>query len=160
VTEPKTLPTDADPAAFVAAVPDPTRRRDAETLLAMLAEVSGEPPVVWGDGLVGFGRYRYRYASGREGDWPRIAFSPRKAQSVLYLMDGFDGREELLSRLGPHRTGASCLYLKRLADVDPAVLAELCRASLARMAALYPLPEGDNAARDPNRPGIPAPNPA
>ena len=134
----KTVPTDADPVAFVAAVPDATRRRDAETLLALLGEISGEPPVLWGDALVGFGRYRYRYASGREGEWPRIGFSPRKQQTVLYLMPGFEGREDLLARLGPHKTGASCLYLKRLSDVDPGVLADLCRASLARMGELYP----------------------
>lgn len=138
MSDAKTRPGSTDPRAFVAAIPDATRRADAEALLALLGEVSGESPVIWGDSIVGFGRYHYRYASGREGDWPRIGFSPRKQQTVLYLSDGFAGREEMLARLGPHKTGASCLYIKRLADVDRAVLAELCRASLARMAELYP----------------------
>lgn len=138
VSDAKTLPTTIDPRAFVAAVPDAKRRADAEALLAFLEDVTGEAPVMWGDSIVGFGRYHYRYASGREGDWPRIGFSPRKQQTVLYLSDGFEGWEEMLARLGPHKTGASCLYIKRLADVDMGVLADLCRASLARLAKEYP----------------------
>ena len=121
----KTQPTDADVDAFVAAVEPRRRREDAAALLALMRRVTGQEPVMWGPSIVGFGRFTYASASGRSGEWLAIGFSPRKAASTVYLMDGFAGREDLLARLGPHTTGASCLYLKRLADVDLEVLAEL-----------------------------------
>jgi Domain of unknown function (DU1801) len=126
----KTLPTQDDVAAFLAAVPDERRRADARTLCSLLSEVTGEPPVLWGTSIVGFGTYHYRYESGHEGDSALVGFSPRKANLVLYLVGGFaDRHQNLLEKLGPHRTGKGCLYLKSLADVDLAVLRQLVERS-------------------------------
>jgi hypothetical protein len=116
---------------FLAAVPDETRRADAAVVARLMEEVTGQPPVLWGTSMVGFGHYHYRYESGREGDSPVVGFSPRKAQLVLYLMNGFESYGELLGRLGRHSTGKSCLYIKRLSDVDLAVLRELIERSVA-----------------------------
>ena len=125
MTGPKTRPTDIDVVAFLDAVPDERRRADAETVCRLMQEVSGEPPVMWGASMVGFGSVHLRYATGRELDWPVVAFSPRKAATTVYLMDGFEERADLLARLGRHTIGKSCLYLKRLSDVDLDVLREL-----------------------------------
>jgi hypothetical protein len=125
VAENKTKPTDADVDAFIDAVESDRRREDARTVLAAFREVTGEEPVMWGPSMVGFGSIHYRYASGREGDAMAAGFSPRKAALVVYLAEGFDGREELLARLGPHTIGRACLYLKRLDTVDLDVLREL-----------------------------------
>jgi hypothetical protein len=134
----KTVPTAADVAAFIAAVPDATRRADAETLAALMARLSGEPAKMWGPSIIGFGEYHYRYDSGRTGSMSRIGFSPRKAETVVYLIDGFTGQADLLARLGKHRIGKSCLYIKRLADIDMSVLEAMITASLATMAERYP----------------------
>jgi hypothetical protein len=125
VAGPKTRPTDADVGAFVDSVADERRRDDARTVCRLMQEVTGEEPVLWGTNIVGFGSVRLRYASGRELDWPVTGFSPRKAATTVYLMDGFEERSDLLARLGPHSIGKSCLYLKRLSDVDLDVLREL-----------------------------------
>lgn len=132
--EPKTRPTGASVAAFIDAVPDERRRADCREVGLMMQTVTGEPPQMWGAAIVGFGRYRQRTANGREDDWPVIAFSPRKNDLVLYLMPGFEQQQDLLARLGRHRTGKVCLYLKRLSDVDPGVLRQLVDASVAGMA--------------------------
>jgi hypothetical protein len=95
-----------------------------------MAEVTGDEPRLWGRGMVGFGTYHYRYESGREGDWFVTGFAPRKNDLTLYIMAGFDRYEALMSRLGKYRTGKSCLYVKRLADVDEAVLRELVEESV------------------------------
>ena len=122
----KTLPTGEDAEAFIAAVTDAARREDARALCALLAGWTGEPPAMWGTSIVGFGSYRYRYESGREGTGPLVGFSPRKANLVLYLVGGVQDRyPKLLERLGPHKLGKGCLYLKRLGDVDREVLREL-----------------------------------
>lgn len=133
-SEPKTKPTDASVTDFIAAVENPVRRADAETVLKMLGEVSGEPPVLWGASIIGFGSYR-----GPTGDWPIIGFSPRKANLVVYLMTGFSGEAELLARLGKHKTGSSCLYINKLADVDLDVLRQLAELSTTDMRARYPV---------------------
>ena len=130
--EPKTRPTDASVPDFIAAVENPVRRADAEAISAMMAEATGEPPVLWGASIVGFGRYR-----GPTGDWPLVGFSPRKANLVLYIMPGFAEQADLLARLGKHRTGSACLYLNRLADADPAILRELIDRSIASVRARY-----------------------
>ena len=123
---PKTRPTGADVHAFIAAVPDDARREDARALCGLLSDWTGEPPVVWGSSIVGFGAHHYRYESGHEGTAPLVGFAPRKANLVLYLVGGFADRyPAVLERLGPHTTGKACLYLKRLGDVDPEVLREL-----------------------------------
>jgi len=124
-----TAPTDRDPYAFVAEVRSPGRRRDAGTLIELLSHVTGERPVMWGPSIVGFGAYRYRYESGREGEMAAAGFSPRSAATVIYLADGTARHAELLARLGPHTTGVSCLYLRRLEQVDLDVLEQVLRAS-------------------------------
>jgi hypothetical protein len=132
---PKTTATDADVDAFLAAIPDDHKRSDSELICRLMAEETGEPPRMWGAGIVGFGSYRLRYADGREADWMALGFSPRKQSLVLYLMDGFEDYDALLARLGKHSTGKACLYVKRAADVDLDVLRELVRRSYAHTAA-------------------------
>lgn len=128
---PKTVPTDADPRAFVAAATPERRRRDAERVLDLMADVTGEPPVMWGPSIVGFGSVRYTYASGRSGDWPPVGFSPRKTALTVYLMDGLEAHADDLAQLGPHTTGQGCLYLKDLDRVDVPVLERIVRAAWA-----------------------------
>lgn len=134
----KTQPTPVAVEAFLETVSDPGRRSDALELCALLERLSGEPPVMWGPSIVGFGRYSYRYDSGRGGTMCRIGFSPRKANLVLYIVDGFPEYADLLARLGKHKTGKSCLYLSRLEHINLAVLEQLCSASLAELARRYP----------------------
>ena len=136
--EAKTKPTEISVADFIAAVENLQRRADAETLCALFEEVSGEPPVMWGPSIIGFGRYHYRYASGHEGDAPRLGFSPRKAQTVLYVMSGFDGQDAMIARIGKVKTSVSCMYVNRLDQIDLGVLREMAVASLAQMRELYP----------------------
>ena len=124
-SEPKTKPTDVPVEDFIAAVDNPTRRADALVVRDMLAEVTGEQPVMWGPSIIGYGSYR-----GPTGDWPIVGFSPRKANLVLYVL-GFEGQDELLSKLGKHKTGNSCLYINRLSDVDTGVLREITERSVA-----------------------------
>ena len=133
MAENKTKPTDISAANFIAAVPDPVRRADAETVSAMMERLSGEPPVMWGPSIIGFGAYRYRYGSGREGVACRIGFSPRKTELVFYVLDGNADQSVALARLGKHRSGKGCLYVKRLADIDTGVLEELVQAKIDRM---------------------------
>lgn len=138
MAENKTLPTQASVDQFLAGVADSGQREDAKALIALLSRVSGETATLWGPSIIGFGRYAYRYDSGRTGEMCRIGFSPRKGKTVLYIVDGFPQHEEQLARLGKHKTGKSCLYIKRLSDVDMKVLEEMCSASLASMAERYP----------------------
>lgn len=133
MAEPKTRPTDVPVADFIAAVDNPRRRADAEVMQALLSEITGVAPVMWGPSIIGYGSYK-----GPTGDWPRIGFSPRKAQLVLYLMGDFDAREALIARLGKVSTKGGCLYINRLDAVDEGVLRELVAASLAHMRAKYP----------------------
>lgn len=141
MAEPKTRPTDVDPKAFIAALPDPQRRADAEKVLAMLERVTGEPAVMWGPSIIGFGSYPNR-CGNRIDEWPRSGFAPRGKETVVYLVPaenyGEDKRAEELSRLGKHRFGKSCLYLKRLSDVDEAVLEEMIAGDLVYMDKKYP----------------------
>jgi len=123
---PLTRPTGTPVDAFLASVPDERRRADAVAVCKLMAEVTGEPAQMWGASIVGFGTYHYRYDSGHEGDAPLVGFSPRKTQLVIYLVGGYEERyQAALARLGPHKTGKGCLYLKRLADVDRDALREL-----------------------------------
>lgn len=121
----KTTATPVPVAEFLAAVPDPQRRADAEVVLELMREATGEAPVMWGPSIVGFGRYRYRYDSGHSGEMCLAGFSPRKAELVVYLVPGLAGQDALLAKLGPHRSGKSCLYLRRLDGVDLDVLRQL-----------------------------------
>ncbi|MBI4941520.1 MAG: DUF1801 domain-containing protein [Actinobacteria bacterium] len=131
MAEPKTKPTDASVEAFLAAVPDDTRRADAHAVCALIGEVTGTAPVMWGDAIVGFGLTRYANAQGKAVEWFPVGFSPRKQQTVVYLLEGFEQHTDLLARLGKHSTGRACLYVKRLSDVDTDVLAELVRRAWA-----------------------------
>ena len=134
----KTQLNDANVEEFLAAVENDRRREDSFTVLELMKRVTGEKPRMWGTSIVGFGSYHYRYASGREGDWPRIGFSPRKQSLTIYVMPGFSTHDDLLSRLGKHRTGKSCLYVNKLADIDMDVLEQLVRSSLETMRERYP----------------------
>ena len=134
MAELKTQQNDASVTDFINGV-DEKRRDDCFALLDLMEEVTGAPATMWGSAIVGFGNYHYTYASGREGDWPVVGFSPRKQNLTLYIMAGFDRYEELLAKLGKHSTGKSCLYIKRLSDVDRDVLRELVQASVAHMQA-------------------------
>lgn len=137
MAENKTKPTQVSVAAFLDAVEPPQRREDGKTVCAMMERICGEPPVMWGPSIIGFGSYTYR-CGRREESAPRSGFSPRKAATVVYLVPGYDGKDEQLARLGKHTTGASCLYIKKLADVDLKVLEEMMRDSLAYMDEKYP----------------------
>lgn len=138
MAELKTQRTDASVADFLNAIPDAGRRADSLAVADLMASVTGAPAEMWGPSIVGFGTCRYRYASGREGEWPVVGFSPRKQNLTLYLTSGFDGYDELMARLGKHTTSKACLYIKRLSDVNLDVLRELVAASVADVRATYP----------------------
>jgi Domain of unknown function (DU1801) len=131
MAELKTQANDGDVDAFLDRVPDPQRRADAVAVRKLMADVSGQPGRMWGDSIVGFGQQHLRYSSGRELDWFVVGFSPRKQSMTIYLTEGFEAHQALLDRLGPHSLGKSCLYVKRLDDVDIDVLRELVGASVA-----------------------------
>ena len=127
----KTQATEGSPDEFLAAIPDERRRADARIVAGLLARVTGEPPVMWGKAIMGLGRRRLRYDDGREIDWMEVGFSPRKANTTIYLSGGLDSYTDILARLGKHTTGGGCLYLKNVAEVDSAVLEELLARSVA-----------------------------
>ena len=136
--ENKTKPTKLSVAAFISKLADQTQRSDAKSLIKLMQSAAGEKPKMWGPSIIGFGSYHYRYDSGREGDMPVIAFSPRKAATVLYGMNGASDSEALRAKLGKHTTGKGCLYIKKLADVDPQVLQALIVKSVAAARAKRP----------------------
>ena len=129
----KTRKNDADVEAFLGGIENARRREDCRAVVELMADVTGEPPVMWGASIIGFGNYHYRYASGREGDWMATGVSPRKQSLTLYIMTGFARHEELMQKLGRYTTGKSCLYIKKLEDVDLGVLRELVRESFAHV---------------------------
>jgi hypothetical protein len=138
----KTQPTQANVETYLATI-DPARRPDSDRLVAMMAEVTGEPPVMWGSSIVGSGRYHYRYESGREGYSALVSFSARKDEFSIYLTGTYFAESghrtaEILSRLGRHRAGKSCLYVRKLADIDEKVLRELMHFSVAELRKHYP----------------------
>ena len=130
MSEIKTKPTDVSVDAFLDGVQHPVRRADGKALRAMMERITGEPAVMWGPSIVGFGSYHYRYESGHEADMCRVAFSPRSANLVLYV-GGFPEYEALLAKLGKHKRSKACLYLNKLVDVNSAVLEEITRRSYA-----------------------------
>ena len=134
----KTTPTRASVDAYIDAVEDEQKRADCRAVAAMMAEVTGAPARMWGPSIVGFGTYHYRYASGREGDFMETGFAARKRAITLYIMAGFSEYGDLLAKLGKHDTGKSCLYVKRLADVDQSVLREMVERSVAWIRARHP----------------------
>ena len=118
---------------FLDSVENRRRREDAWAVKAMMEELTGEKAEMWGDSIVGFGSYHYKYTSGREGDWFVTGFSPRKVSLTLYVMSGFSRYQELMAKLGKHKTGSSCLYINRLEDVDSKILRRLIKESVAHL---------------------------
>jgi hypothetical protein len=137
VAEAKTKVNDASVEDFLDGL-EPRRRADCKAVVAMMEKATKCPPKMWGGAIVGFGSYTYEYSSGTTGDWPRIGFSPRKQNLVLYIADGFADREALLSKLGKFKTGKVCVYVNSLADIDLKALEKLIKASLKHMKAKYP----------------------
>lgn len=137
MAELKTKQNDRSVERFLESIEDDRQRQDARELCTLMADVTGEEPRMWGGNIVGFGSYHYRYESGREGDWFLTGFSPRKQSLSLYIMAGFEQYEALMDRLGKHKTGKSCLYVKRLDDVDRGVLRLLIEASVRAMRERY-----------------------
>jgi hypothetical protein len=133
MSDPKTRPTGRDVEQFLESIADAQQRQDSRIIVELMSDVTGEAPRMWGDSIVGFGSYHYRYASGREGDWPIAGFSPRKQNLTLYLSYGFERHGELLEHLGKYKVGKACLYLRRLGDVDPIALRELIRRSVEQV---------------------------
>ncbi len=137
MAENKTKPTEASATEFVSSVENLIRRGDAQILLEMFGRLTGMEPVMWGESLIGYGHYHYKYASGREGDYFLTGFSPRKAATTIYIMPGFNQYSDQLRRLGPHRHSRSCLYITRLERVDRAALEEMIVDSVKRMKSMY-----------------------
>ena len=133
MASPKTLPTDQSVESFLDSVGDGRKRADSYAILDIMKQITQAEPQMWGSSIIGFGSYHYVYASGREGDWPLVGFSPRKQNLTLYIMPGFDEYAVLLEKLGKHNLGKACLYIKRLADVDLPTLKELIRQSVEHM---------------------------
>ena len=129
MTENKTKPNNTSVVAFLNSVESEEKRKDAYVLLELFKGITLEPAVMWGESIVGFGSYHYKYNSGREGDMCITGFSPRKSNFSIYIMSGFSNNQELLQQLGPHKTGKVCLYIKRLSDIDMDVLSKMIRSS-------------------------------
>ncbi|WP_375691814.1 DUF1801 domain-containing protein [Pseudooceanicola sp. LIPI14-2-Ac024] len=139
MAENKTVPTGADVRAFLDAVEPPRRRAQGLEMLAFFEEITGYPARMWGDSIVGFGRYAYRYDSGHSGEFLATGFSPRKTALTLYIMPGYQDYGAILDRLGPHKLGKSCLYITRLDQVDRAALTDLVQQGLKDLNAIWPV---------------------
>jgi hypothetical protein len=133
----KTQPTTQSAEAFLNRIENDKKRQDAFEVLQMMQDITGKAPVMWGDSIIGFDQYHYKYASGREGDFLIVGFSPRKTALTLYLSSGFERYDELMPKLGKYKTGKSCLYVKKLEDINREVLAELITQSVQYMRDKY-----------------------
>ncbi len=133
MAELKTKQTKQSVAAFLNSIADPQKRQDCCTVLELMQEATGASPKMWGSSIVGFGIYHYQYESGREGDWFLTGFSPRSQNLTLYIMPGFTQYPSLMKKLGKHKIGKSCLYIKKLEDIDIAVLKELIKQSVKQL---------------------------
>jgi len=133
MAEMKTKRNKGDVVAYLNSVEHEGKRQDSFTIMELMKEVTGEEPEMWGDSIVGYGTYHYKYASGREGDMPLTGFAPRKQSLTLYIMAGFDQYDKLLGDLGKHKTGKSCLYINKLEDINQDVLRELVQQSVEHM---------------------------
>ncbi len=125
MAELKTQANERSVSAFLNSIENENKRNDCFALLEMMQQITGEPPQMWGDGIVGFGRYGYTYASGRSGEWFKVGFAPRKKNISIYIMSYLDKYESILARLGKYSTGKACLYINSLTDIDENVLLEL-----------------------------------
>ncbi len=139
MSENKTKASGLSPSAFLETVEPAQRRRDGEALLGFFEDVTGFSPLMWGPSIIGYGRYHYVYDSGREGDFLATGFSPRKASLSIYIMPGYQDYSDILSRLGKHKLGKSCLYVNKLDDIDMDVLAELVQAGLKDLDRKWPV---------------------
>lgn len=137
MAENKTQPTTASVSSFIGAIEDEERRADVRKVAAMMRKATGKKAQMWGPSIVGYGTYHYKYASGREGDFMITGFSPRKQALSVYILPGFENFEALMSKLGRYKTGKSCLYIKRLSDVDEEVLERLISDSVKYMRKHY-----------------------
>ncbi len=142
---PKTRPTDVSVESHIAAIASEEQRQDAQRLVALMRKVTRQEPRMWGPSIVGFGSYHYKYASGHEGDSALAAFAARGRDLVVYIAEGFEGRDDLLSRLGEHKAGKVCVYIRRLANVDLKVLEKLVVRSVAETKRRYPQPNENDA---------------
>lgn len=133
MAELKTQKNDASVEAFLNGVENQKRREDAFVILDLMKKITRSEPNMWGSSIIGFGSYHYKYASGREGDWFSVGFSPRKQSMSLYIMSGFKRYDEILSKLGKYKTGKSCLYINKLEDIDMNVLEQLISASVEHL---------------------------
>lgn len=138
MAELKTKPSRQSVSAFLKSVDNEQRRKDSQELLKMMKQVTGKAPKMWGDSIVGFGTYHYKYKTGREGDWMVTGFSPRKQNLTVYIMPGFSKYQALLKKLGKFKTSVSCLYLNKLDDVDRKVLKQLVTRAYQDMQKIYP----------------------
>ena len=125
MSENKTKPTDVDINEFLNKIENPAQKEDTLKIINMMKEITGEDPKLWGESIIGFGEYRYKYASGREGDWFLTGVSPRKNNTTLYLSYGFENHSDLMGELGKYKTGKACLYIKKLEDINEAALKKL-----------------------------------
>ena len=137
MSTPKTLPNNKNVEEYIDAVENAQKREDSRVLLKMMQEITGEKPVMWGESIIGFGNYHYKYASGREGDWMISAFSPRKQNLTIYIMGGFENQEELLAKVGKAKNSVGCLYVKKLEDIDLNVLKEMIQLSVKTVKERY-----------------------
>ena len=137
MAELKTKPTDESVEAFINRVEDPKKREDSFEIIKLMRKITGSEPKMWGGSIVGFGTYHYVYATGNSGDWPVVGFSPRKQNLTLYIKAGFSKYGELMEKLGKHKTGKSCLYVKKLSDIDIEVLETLIAESVEYMKGKY-----------------------
>jgi hypothetical protein len=133
----KTKKTTKSVSAHIADIKDDSKHADAKTLLALMTEATGMKPVLWGDNIIGFGEYHYKYASGREGDWPLTGFSVRSRNLTVYIMPGFKKYGEFLKKLGPHKHSVSCLHIKQLSDINLPILKRLVQRSVIDMKKMY-----------------------
>ena len=145
MSAPKTKPTDVSVESHIAAIANEEQRNDAQSLVALMRKVTKQEPRMWGPSIVGFGSYHYKYASGHEGDSALAGFAARGRELVVYIAPDFEGRDALLARLGEHKTGKVCVYIKRLDDVDLKVLEKLVARSIADTKRRYPQPSENDA---------------
>ena len=135
MAEQKTKPTGESVEDFLNRIPEAERREDCFAVAKIMEEITGNKPMMWGPSIVGFGTYHYKYASGREGDWPMTGFSPRKKDLTVYLMMGYQKHDEMMKKLGKHTGSKSCLYIKRLSDIHVPTLKKLIKTSLKELKA-------------------------
>ncbi|MEO9482064.1 MAG: DUF1801 domain-containing protein [Ekhidna sp.] len=137
MAELKTAPNNQSVEAFIDSIEPEWKRDDARELLKLIQNISGEKPIMWGDSIVGFGSYHYKYKTGREGDWFLAGFSPRKTSMTIYMMGGFEGQDDDLQKIGKHKKSVGCLYIKRLADIDIKVLERMTKRSIETLKKRY-----------------------